>query len=128
MRVGLLIPFEKPIPHFSQRRKHSEYFVAALISEFLAVIMDWHLGQIRLGKRAELLDIGFISPVASFQFTIAPPQHLLYFFPDPHGHGSFRPTLGVPSPRLSRVALTSVSTSQIAVVSVTARCFLKGTH
>lgn len=21
------------------------------------------------------------------------PQHFLYFFPDPHGHGSFRPTL-----------------------------------
>ena len=24
------------------------------------------------------------------QFTVALPQHLLYFFPDPHGHGSFR--------------------------------------
>ncbi len=30
----------------------------------------------------------------STQFTIAPPQHFLYFFPEPHGHGSFRPTLG----------------------------------
>jgi hypothetical protein len=28
------------------------------------------------------------------QFTAAPPQHRLYFFPEPHGHGSFRPTLG----------------------------------
>ena len=28
------------------------------------------------------------------QFTVAPPQHFLYFFPEPHGHGSFRPTLG----------------------------------
>jgi hypothetical protein len=24
---------------------------------------------------------------------VAPPQHFLYFFPEPHGHGSFRPTL-----------------------------------
>lgn len=28
------------------------------------------------------------------QFTVAPPQHFLYFFPEPHGHGSLRPTLG----------------------------------
>ena len=27
------------------------------------------------------------------QFTAAPPQHFLYFFPEPHGHGSFRPIL-----------------------------------
>jgi hypothetical protein len=27
------------------------------------------------------------------QFTVAPPQHFLYFFPEPQGHGSFRPTL-----------------------------------
>ena len=27
------------------------------------------------------------------QFMVAPPQHFLYFFPEPHGHGSFRPTL-----------------------------------
>ena len=26
--------------------------------------------------------------------TAAPPQHRLYFFPEPQGHGSFRPTLG----------------------------------
>jgi len=26
------------------------------------------------------------------QFTIAPPQHRLYFFPELQGHGSFRPT------------------------------------
>jgi hypothetical protein len=29
-----------------------------------------------------------------FQFTFAPPQHFLYFFPEPQGHGSLRPTLG----------------------------------
>src|ERR1017187_10785787 len=28
------------------------------------------------------------------QFTVAAPQHFLYFFPEPHGHGSFRLTLG----------------------------------
>jgi hypothetical protein len=28
------------------------------------------------------------------QFTVAPPQHFLYFFPEPQGHGAFRPTLG----------------------------------
>jgi hypothetical protein len=27
------------------------------------------------------------------QSTVAPPQHRLYFFPEPHGQGSFRPTL-----------------------------------
>ena len=32
---------------------------------------------------------------AAAQFTVAPPQHFLYFFPEPHGHGSFRPTLDV---------------------------------
>jgi hypothetical protein len=26
---------------------------------------------------------------------VAPPQQRLYFFPDPHGHGSFRPILSV---------------------------------
>jgi hypothetical protein len=31
----------------------------------------------------------------SVQFTVASPQHFLYFFPEPQGHGSFRPTLGV---------------------------------
>ena len=34
----------------------------------------------------------------AIQFTVIPPQHLLYFFPDPQGHGSFRPTLGVVRP------------------------------
>src|ERR1035438_3516191 len=29
------------------------------------------------------------------QFTVAPPQHFLYFFPEPHGQGSLRPTLGM---------------------------------
>jgi hypothetical protein len=28
------------------------------------------------------------------QFTVAPPQHFLYFFPEPQGHIPFRPTLG----------------------------------
>ena len=27
------------------------------------------------------------------QVTVAPPQHRLYFFPEPQGHGSFRPVL-----------------------------------
>ena len=27
------------------------------------------------------------------QFMVAPPQQRLYFFPEPHGHRSFRPTL-----------------------------------
>jgi hypothetical protein len=31
---------------------------------------------------------------AEGQFTVAAPQHFLYFFPEPHGHGSFRLTLG----------------------------------
>ena len=33
----------------------------------------------------------FVSRVASAHAR--PPQHFLYFFPLPHGHGSFRPTL-----------------------------------
>jgi hypothetical protein len=37
---------------------------------------------------------GTVFPVA-IQFTVAPPQHRLYFLPDPQGHGSFCPTLGV---------------------------------
>jgi len=28
------------------------------------------------------------------QFMVAPPQQRLYFFPEPHGQRSFRPTLG----------------------------------
>jgi hypothetical protein len=28
------------------------------------------------------------------QFNVAPQQHHLYLFPEMHGHGSFRPTLG----------------------------------
>ena len=28
------------------------------------------------------------------QFTVAQPQHRSYFFPEPHGHASFRWTLG----------------------------------
>jgi hypothetical protein len=30
----------------------------------------------------------------SVQFTVASTQHFLYFFPEPHGRGSFRPYLG----------------------------------
>ena len=51
---------------------------------------------------------------AEGQFTVAPPQHLLYFFPEPHGHGSFRPTLGV----LRRDSLAWV-------LGLTCRCALK---
>jgi len=32
---------------------------------------------------------------ADVQFTTAPPQHFLYFLPEPQGHGSFRPTFSV---------------------------------
>jgi hypothetical protein len=35
---------------------------------------------------------------AEGQFTVAPPQHLLYFLPEPQGQGSFRPTLGSGAP------------------------------
>jgi hypothetical protein len=40
-------------------------------------------------------DRGFTTETLNWhaQFTVAPPQHFLYFFPDPHGHGSFLPTL-----------------------------------
>src|SRR5450631_2068558 len=31
-------------------------------------------------------------PRSTAQFTVAPPQHRLYFLPEPQGHGSFRPT------------------------------------
>jgi hypothetical protein len=30
--------------------------------------------------------------ICPVQFTVATPQHFLYFFPEPHRHGSFRPT------------------------------------
>ena len=38
------------------------------------------------------------------QFTLAPPQYFLYFFPEPHGHGSFRHDFGSIAPihRVSR--------------------------
>jgi hypothetical protein len=43
------------------------------------------------------------------QFTVAPPQHFLYFFPDPHGNAAFRPTLGAlpihPVSRLSHFSM-----------------------
>jgi len=32
--------------------------------------------------------------VTTVQFTVAPPQHHLYFFPEPHGQAEFRPRLG----------------------------------
>jgi hypothetical protein len=37
-------------------------------------------------RRAEFL----VEP-AGVQFIVWPPQQRLYFFPEPHGHGSFRP-------------------------------------
>ncbi len=46
-----------------------------------------------LGTRTSSAILVVLSPV--FQFTVAPPQHFLYFFPEPQGHGSFRPTLGL---------------------------------
>src|ERR1039458_8711678 len=48
------------------------------------------------------------------QFTVALPQHFLYFFPDPQGHGSFRPTLGA----LHRG-------SDVRAVASACRCFRK---
>jgi hypothetical protein len=33
------------------------------------------------------------SATVDAQCTVAPPQHFLYFFPEPQGHSSFRPTL-----------------------------------
>jgi hypothetical protein len=48
------------------------------------------------------------------QFTVAPPQHFLYFFPEPHGHGSFRSTLGA----LRRSSL-------VCALALTCRCFWK---
>jgi len=36
----------------------------------------------------------FLNASTLHQCTVAPPQHFLYFFPDPHGQGSLRPTLG----------------------------------
>ena len=47
-----------------------------------------------------------------------PPQHRLYFFPDPQGHSSFRPTLG---------ALCRVSGMRV-VPAKASRCFLKYRH
>ncbi|MGB9105198.1 MAG: hypothetical protein WCC59_10590, partial [Terriglobales bacterium] len=35
------------------------------------------------------------NPAAGIQLTAAPPQHRLYFFPEPQGQGSFRPILDV---------------------------------
>ena len=42
----------------------------------------------RVPSRSKKNAAGFISSQAPF------PQHFLYFFPDPHGHGSLRPILG----------------------------------
>ena len=48
------------------------------------------------------------------QFTVALPQHFLYFFPDPQGHGSFRPTLEALRPG-SRVKVVSASACRCAL-------------
>ena len=42
-------------------------------------------------------DRGFTTETLNWhaQFTVAPPQHRLYFLPEPQGHGSFRPIFGV---------------------------------
>ena len=48
------------------------------------------------------------------QFTVALPQHFLYFFPEPHGHESFRPTLAALRRRSLAWAL-----------ALTCRCALK---
>ena len=51
---------------------------------------------------------------AEGQFTLAPPQYFLYFFPEPHGHGSFRPTL---------VLVVFVYTAQFARWTKNCVCF-----
>jgi hypothetical protein len=38
---------------------------------------------------------GAVSSPIAHQCTVAAPQHFLYFLPDPHGHGSFRPTFAL---------------------------------
>jgi hypothetical protein len=48
------------------------------------------------------------------QFTVALPQHFLYFFPDPQGHGSFRLTLEALRPG-SRVKVVSASACRCAL-------------
>jgi hypothetical protein len=45
-----------------------------------------------LAARTMLEALPFLGIKSTSQFTAASPQHCLYFFPEPHGHGSFRPT------------------------------------
>jgi hypothetical protein len=53
------------------------------------------------------------------QFTVAPPQHFLYFFPEPHGHGSFRPTLGASRQVENHLAQAKPSAPRPASTSLT---------
>jgi hypothetical protein len=56
-----------------------------------------HLSQGDIEKRTGLGDETAPSHIqgksATVQFIVRLPQQRLYFFPEPHGHGSFRPIL-----------------------------------
>jgi hypothetical protein len=66
---------------------------------------------------------------AEGQFTVAPPQHRLYFLPEPQGHGSFRPNLGavrrspevrhLPGLRLRREVNDKARNGQAAMCAIT---------
>jgi hypothetical protein len=45
------------------------------------------------------------------QFKVAPLQHFLCFFPEPHGHGSFRPILEEGCQGVGALLLTMASPS-----------------
>ena len=53
------------------------------------------------------------------QFTVAPPQHRLYFFPEPQGHGSFRPILGASRQVENHLAQAKPSAPRPASTSLT---------
>ena len=57
---------------------------------------------------------------AEGQFTLAPPQHFLYFFPEPHGHGSFRHDFGSIAP-IHRVSRSSHFSARVGRHSSSAR-------
>ena len=52
------------------------------------------------------------------QFTVSPPQHFLYFFPEPHGHGSFRPTLLMACRRSGRIEVPSCALTHPAATEL----------
>jgi hypothetical protein len=52
---------------------------------------SWLFGEIR--KIDARFSDRFADAVAGVQFTVAPPQHRLYFLPEPQGHGSFGPVV-----------------------------------